>query len=208
MISKNSLSLVTERPYELGEAYFYKKGELIDVDPFLNHRDWALNHYGNCQKTTDALDKCYQDQMLRLVWSQLKPKTATLYINGTAPVVWREMRNIMSEPRWQDMNCCVIEYLTHLDSGPCWYKTEVYGPLSLEYLAKGRRPSVYLQQNTRPDPKIIAPNRLMNDLNDNQQENLLEMFNAHILSSNFFDIDQQLPQNKYILQRTNDLVYM
>lgn len=201
-------SVVSERPLELGEAYFYHKGNLLDVDPYLNHRDWALAQFP-IDDPTNALFECYEQGMIRITWNQ-NINECVLYINGRAPHIWREMKNIMEEPRWHgNVDHCVIEYVANINNQPSWYKTEIYGPESLRSLSKGKRPSKFMQSEVNPDfAKLVGANRLMNDLNDYQPDQLLEMFNQHFLSSNFFDIGQRLPQNNYILQKSNDLVYL
>ncbi len=37
----------TARPAELGEAFFYINGKLVDVGGFRNHRDWLVAHSDN-----------------------------------------------------------------------------------------------------------------------------------------------------------------
>jgi hypothetical protein len=218
-----------ERPKELGEAYFYINDELIDIDPYRNHRDWLVANATKLglpdyiQKTqTKALWEGYKKGFVRLVWDQGGKWMAgagtgqgnVLYINGVVQDVWNNIKSILNEPRWLGhIDTVVIEYVREKDGKPNWYQTDIFKGGDLESLYRGKRPrkqlappdAIYGGEQTGED--LMRANKLMNELNDNVPEKLFEFFNQHFLTSDKFDINGGIPQNKYVLQKTNDNIY-
>lgn len=225
---KRDLVEAADRPAELGEGYFWIDGHLVDIRPERNHRDWLVNNAERLglpswvsSKPSKALWEGYKRGILRVVWD---PKGAwrtgaahgqgrVLYINGTERDVWRNMRAVLNHPHWQGMiDSVVLEYVRDLSGKPNWYHTDIFRGGALESLYRGKRPRRELAPSNAAyggEPSVDQlreVNHLMNNLNDTPGP-ILEMFNQHFLSSEFFDFLKHVPQNKYVLQDINYNVY-
>lgn len=217
------------RPAALGEAYFYIDSGLVDVGSFRNHRDWLVAHSGQLGlpeyvKTTPAkaLWEAYRKGIIRLVWDkggrwqqgQARGQGNVLYINGFDKDVWRNIRKIINEPKWAgEINTVVVEYVREINGKPNWYHTDIFRGAALESLYRGKRPR---RDRTPPDAiyggepdysESVAQNRLVNHLNDTVETPILEMFNQHFVSTEFFDMLKHVPHNKWVLQSENYAVY-
>jgi hypothetical protein len=217
------------RPDELGEAYFYIDSQLVDVGSFRNHRDWLVAHSGQLrlpdyvkEKPAKALWEGYRKGVIRLVWDKGgKWKTGqghkqgnVLYVNGFDRDVWKNIQKIMNEPCWQGhIDTVVIEYVREVNGKPNWYHTDIFKGGALESLYKGRRPR---RERLPPDAiygghegyyESVAKNRLVNHWNDTLETPVMEMFNQHFVSTEFFDMLKHVPHNKWVLQSHNYAVY-
>lgn len=218
-----------DRPKELGEAYFYINDELIDIEPHRNHRDWLVANALKLglpdyiqTKQTKALWEGYKKGFVRLVWDQGGKWTVgagtgqgnVLYINGVVRDVWNNIKSILHEHRWLGhIDTVVIEYVREVNGKPNWYQTDIFKGNDLESLYRGKRPrkqlapsdAIYGGEPTGED--LMRANKLMNELNDNVPEKLFELFDACFFTTDKFDINGGIPQNKYVLQGTNDNIY-
>jgi hypothetical protein len=217
------------RPNELGEAYFYYDNKLIDIKPFRNHRDWLVAHSGQLllpeyvkEKPVKALWEAYRQGILRLVWDkggQWKTGAAhkqgnVLYVNGFDRDVWKNLKRIVNETKWAgQIDVVVIEYVREVNGKPNWYHTDIFKGGALEALYRGRRPR---RERLPPNAdyggeqsyvESVGKNRLINHLNDTVETQLMEMFDQHFVSTEFFDFLKHVPQNKWVLQSHNYAVY-
>jgi hypothetical protein len=190
------------RPAELGDAYFWIQGRLVDIYPERNHRDWLIKHQSNLslpdyiqQKPVRALWEAYKKGIIRIVWDRGgKWKTGpghqqgnVLYLNGMYSIVWHNIRSILNDPKWLgQVTTVVIEYVQEKDNKPNWYRTDIFRGGSLESLYRGKKPRVErLPPNAtyggEPDIHILKEiNHTMNMIND-QSGSVMEMFNTHII---------------------------
>lgn len=203
------------RPKELGQAYFWIAGELVDIMPYRNHRDWLLAHQQELalpdhvvQKPQKALWHAYQKGMIRLVWdphSLWKAGTgalesAVLYINGFERDVWKNMQRILNASPWVgEVQTVVVEYVRNVNGKPNWYHTDIFKGGDLESLYRGRRPRRQVAPPNATyggDQHVWEQNSIMNDLND-RPGHLFEMWHAHMLSTNFFNHHNHVPRNGF-----------
>lgn len=150
-----------DRPVELGDAYFYFGGKLIDVAPYRNHRDWLI---GNAEKVglpdyvhekpSKALFESYKLGWIRVVWDEggkwdqgrTALKGNSLHINGIDKNVWKSMRGIMNQNPWAgNIDNVVIEYLDVVGGKPKWdrydiFNQQILGVKNFDNLYKGRKP--------------------------------------------------------------------
>lgn len=219
----------TARPAELGAAFFYINGKLVDVGSFRNHRDWLVAHSGQLglpdyvkDSPVRALWEGYRQGIIRLVWDpegkwkggQGHKQGSVLYVNGFERDVWKNIQKIMNESRWQGLiDTVVIEYVREVNGKPNWYHTDIFKGGALESLYKGRRPR---RERLPPDAvyggepgfsESVAKNRLVNHWNDTIETPVMEMFNQHFVSTEFFDMLKHVPHNKWVLQSENYAVY-
>jgi hypothetical protein len=219
----------TPRPAELGEAFFYINRQLVDVGSFRNHRDWLVAHSGQLglpdyvkEKPVKALWEAYRKGVIRLVWDKEGKWRAgkghsqgnVLYVNGFSQDVWQNIQKIMNEPLWNGLiTTVVIEYVREVNGKPNWYHTDVFKGGALEKLYNGRRPR---RERLPPDAKYggeegysesVGRNRLVNYINDTVETPVMEMFNQHFVSTEFFDMLKHVPHNKWVLQDHNYAVY-
>lgn len=217
------------RPVELGDAYFYIDKQLVDVGSFRNHRDWLVAHSGQLrlpeyvkERPSKALWEAYKKGVIRLVWDrggkwregQAHKQGNVLYINGFERDVWSNIRGILNEERWAgDVDTVVVEYVREVNGKPNWYHTDIFRGGALESLYRGRRPR---RERVSPDAiyggepgysESVGRNRLVNHLNDTVETPILEMFNQHFVSTEFFDMLKHVPHNKWVLQSENYAVY-
>ena len=203
------------RPKELGYAYFWMDGKLVDVAPYRNHRDWLIAHQAELGLDPVVLDKphkalwhAYQNHVIRLVWDPESlwkagagaQESAVLYINGFERDVWQNMRQIMnSEPWVGKVKSVVIEYVRNVDGKPDWFHTDILKGDDLESLYRGRRPR---RQVAPPNATyggaldLWENNRIMNTLND-QPGPVFEMWHAHMLDTTFFHTHNHVPRNGF-----------
>lgn len=226
-ISSNSLKESVEelreqtaRPAELGDAYFWIDGSLVDIYPERNHRDWLLLKQQELdlpeyiqQKPVRALWEAYKKGIIRIVWDAgSKWKTGAghgqgnvLYLNGFERDVWSNMRQILnSEPWVGHINAVVIEYVRDVNGKPNWYHTDIFKGGAVESLYRGRRPR---RERLPPDAvyggdpgidMVREVNHMMNTVNDTAPTKVLEMFNSHFMSTGFFDKFKHVPHNGYM----------
>ena len=149
------------RPIELGTAYFYFDGKLIDIAPHRNHKDWLLDNIKMVrlsnyviEKPSKALFESYKLGWVRLVWDEngtwqhgkMTGQGSTLYINGIDRNVWRSMRGTMNNSPWVGrIDNVVIEYLDIVNDKPKWDRADIYSMATLgvenfDNLYKGRKP--------------------------------------------------------------------
>lgn len=217
------------RPTELGEAYFYIDRKLVDVGSFRNHRDWLLAHSGQLdlpsyvqEKPAKALWEAYRKGVIRLVWDkggrwqtgQGRGQGNVLYINGFHRDVWNNIRKIINEPRWAgEIDTVVIEYVREINGKPNWYHTDIFKGGALESLYRGklprreRLPANATYGGEQGYSESVARNRLVNHLNDTIDTPVMEMFDQHFVTTEFFDILKHVPHNQYVLQSHNHAVY-
>ena len=215
-----------QRPQELGEAYFYANDDLIDIEPYTNHRDWLLKNsdiYGfQSNNITNVPWEAYKNGFIRLIWDQggkWQSRVDTvygnvLYINGFSHDIWRNIKNIMNGERWAGyIDTVVIEHLKEVDGKTNWYHTDIIKDNALESLYRGKKPKKELAPTDAIYggdalvKKLVYPNRIMNNLNDKSEKNLIELFNQHYFTPNKFDIYSDVPQNKYVDQEVNYHIY-
>ncbi len=173
-------------------------------------------------KPVRALWEGYRQGIIRLVWdpdgkwkgAQEHKHGSVLYVNGFERDVWKNLQKIMNESRWQGLiGAVVIEYVREVNGKPNWYHTDIFKGGALESLYKGRRPrrerlppdAVYGGDNGHTEN--VARNRLVNHLNDTIETSVMEMFNQHFVSTEFFDMLKHVPHNKWVLQSENYAVY-
>jgi hypothetical protein len=210
----------TARPAELGDAYFWIDGSLVDIYPERNHRDWLLLKQQELdlpeyiqQKPVRALWEAYKKGIIRIVWDAgSKWKTGAghgqgnvLYLNGFERDVWANMRQILnSEPWVGHINAVVIEYVRDVNGKPNWYHTDIFKGGAVESLYRGRRPR---RERLPPDAvyggdpgidMVREVNHMMNTVNDTAPTKVLEMFNSHFMSTGFFDKFKHVPHNGYM----------
>jgi hypothetical protein len=206
------------RPAELGDAYFYIHHKLVDITPERNHRDWLVKHQHQLglpdyiqNKPVRALWEAYKQGILRIVWDKgAKWRTGVghgqgnvLYINGFDQDVWGNMKSILNQPKWAGMiDTVVIEYVQDAGGKPNWYKTDIFKGGDIESLYRGKKPRRQrLPANAtyggEPGIEMVKEiNHSMNHLNDTEQ-NVMEMFNAHIMGSGFWDQFRTTPKNGF-----------
>lgn len=205
VINKQEPKSKDQRPQELGEAYFYADDDLVDIEPYTNHRDWLMkNTKVSVTHPTKILWEAYKNGFIRLLWDQGgkwqsgvgKDQGNVLYINGFSNDIWRNIKNIMNEARWVGhIDTVVIEHLKEIDGKPNWYHTDIIKQDALESLYRGKKPkrelapadAIYGGDVTN----LVRPNRIMNHLNDTSKKNLIEMFNQH-----FFNQIGDKPMNR------------
>ena len=150
----------SQRPAEMGAAYFWINNQLVDIRPYRNHRDWLLAHQSRLglpdyvqQRPTRALWESYKQGVIRLVWDQggrwsqgsALGQGNVLYINGTHQSVWSHMRDIMHVPLWSgSVNTVVIEYVRDNQGQPQWYHSQTVRGAALESLYRGKQPRTEL----------------------------------------------------------------
>lgn len=208
------------RPAELGDAYFWIDGELVDISPERNHRDWLVKNQESLglpdyiqQKPVRALWEGYKRGIIRIVWDRGSRwrvgaghgQGNVLYINGFESDVWSNMRPILNHTPWVgEINTVVIEYVREVNGKPNWYHTDIFKGGAVESLYRGRRPR---RERLPPDAvyggepgidMVREVNHMMNHANDHAPQKVLEMFNSHFMSTGFFDKFKQVPHNGYM----------
>lgn len=177
-----------ERPVELGDAYFYFNGKLVDISPYRNHRDWLI---GNAEKIglpeyvhenpTKALFESYKLGWIRLVWDKGgkwdKGKAAqqgnSLYINGIDKIIWKNMQGFMNQHQWAgNIDVLVIEYLDIVGGKPKWNRTDIFNQNSLgaegfDNLYRGRKP-----KRSLAPANAVLPHYAQESFNANRRKNL------------------------------------
>ena len=149
-----------ERPADLGAAFFYFDGKLVDIAPHRNHRDWLLEHVMELPRyvldtPSKALFEAYKLGWIRIVWDiggvwqhgKAANQGNTIYLNGIDKYVWQSIKGIMNSDVWIGViDNVVIEYLDIIDDNPKWNRTDIYHLDNLGYenfdnLYKGRKPN-------------------------------------------------------------------
>jgi hypothetical protein len=178
----------SERPAEMGQAYFWIHGKLVDIRPYRNHRDWLLAHQDQLglpswvhQRPTRALWESYKQGVIRLVWDQggrwsqgsAHAQGNVLYINGVHSAVWAHMRDIMHVSLWSGtVNTVVIEYVRDHQGQPQWYHSQTVRGAAIESLYRGRAPRTELAPTDavyggEPEiSRLTEGNQRMNRIND------------------------------------------
>ena len=141
------------RPNELADAYFAFDGEVFDITPHRNHRDWLLENVElpeyTKKLTSKALYESYKLGYIRLVWDEfgnwnngkIYSENSTLYINGIDKTVWKNIRKILCHNRWHGIvNNVIIEYLDIVNNGPSWKRSDIFKGGDLESLYRGKKP--------------------------------------------------------------------
>ncbi len=182
---------MSDRPADLGEAFFFFQGNLINIHPHRNHRDWLIDSVNNIElpsyvqtKPSKALFESYKLGWVRIVWDEggkwQNGKAAhqgnSIYINGIDKYVWRSMRGILNQQPWiGNIDVVVIEYLDIVDEKPKWDRTDIFHCDSLDVqnfdnLYKGRKPNRSLAPADAKVPhyteEIFNANRRRNIDND------------------------------------------
>lgn len=208
------------RPAELGDAYFWIDGQLVDISPERNHRDWLVKNQESLglpdyiqQKPVRALWEGYKRGIIRIVWDRGSRwrvgaghgQGNVLYINGFERDVWSNMRPILNQRPWVgEVNTVVIEYVREVNGKPNWYHTDIFKGGAVEALYRGRRPR---RERLPPDAvyggepgvhMVREVNHMMNTINDSAPQKVLEMFNGHFMSTGFFDKFKHVPHNGYM----------
>ena len=200
---------VGDRPAELGDAYFWIDGHLVDVHPYRNHRDWLVSNAERLglpeyvqDKPVRALWEAYKKGIIRIVWDrggrwqtgQGKGQGNVLYLNGFPKDVWANMRGIINDEHWVGhINTVVIEYVREVNGKPNWFQTDIFRDGDIESLYRGKKP-----RRERLPPNAIyggepglaegvAANKMANIFNDHATATLSEMFDQHFFSTTFFD---------------------
>jgi hypothetical protein len=208
------------RPPELGNAYFWINGQLVDVGEYRNHRDWLLAHAPELdlpsyiqQSPKKALWEAYKKGVVRVVWDPSGVwksgagynQGAVLYLNGFERDVWNNITKLMNHPVWAGtINTVVIEYVKDVDGKPNWYHTDIFQGDQLESLYRGKRPRKSLlpadaNYGGEPDREQLRKfNHKMNQINDLAEGDVFEMFQSHGLQTTF-DITPNNTQNKYVI---------
>lgn len=203
------------RPKELGLAYFWILGRLVDISPYRNHKDWLLAHQKELdldptilEKPHKALWSAYQKHVIRLVWD---PETlwksgagaqesAVLYINGFESDVWKNIAKIMNSEPWVGrVKTVVIEYVKSVNGKPNWYQTDIFKAGDLESLYRGRKPRRQLAPINAKyggEPDLWEHNHIMNQVNDKPGA-VIEMWHAHLLDPTFFHTHNHMPRNGF-----------
>lgn len=153
--------LFEARPKELGAAYFFFEGALVDIDPYRNHSEWLVAHMDELElpgyiqnKPSKALFEAYKIGIIRIVWDEggkwqygrASKGDNVLYINGIEKTIWRNLAKIMNQQQWAGMiDTLVIEYLDIVAGKPKWDRFDMYrqaqiGWRGFEDLYKGRKP--------------------------------------------------------------------
>lgn len=201
------LNSPSARPTELGEAYFYVNGQLVDISPERNHRDWLLAHQSELglpdhvqQDQKKALWEAYKQHMIRIVWdkgAQWRTGVAhgqgnVLYLNGFDRDVWSHMKSILNEPIWVgQVDTVVVEYVQDKQGKPNWYHTDIFKGGDVESLYRGKRPR---RERAPPDAiyggepgveMVKEMNHHMNQLND-LADDVFEMFDQHVMAAGHY----------------------
>lgn len=206
---RTDISEEAARPVELGDAYFWIGGKLVDISPYRNHRDWLVAHAEPLglpdyiqTKPVRALWEAYKKGIIRIVWDrggkwksgQGSGKGNVLYLNGFEPDVWSNIQAIINDPHWVGhITTVVIEYVQNVGGKPNWFKTDIFKGGAIESLYRGKRPRRELLPPNAiygGEPGLmegVMANKMVNILNDQASGTLTEMFQQHFLSSEFFD---------------------
>lgn len=144
------------RPTQLGMAHFWIDQQLVNVDPYRNHRDWLLANQVRLglsatmhDRPNQALWMAYQSRMIRIVWDPLSQwsqgrahsRGAALYISGFEQVIWRHIKPMMNHPMWASMiHTVCLEYVRDHGGRAQWYHHQLFDGGDLESLYRGRRP--------------------------------------------------------------------
>lgn len=198
---------VSARPSELGDAYFYVNGQLVDISPERNHRDWLVKHQADLnlpdyilQNQKKALWEAYKHHINRIVWDKgAKWRTGVghgqgnvLYLNGFEKDVWSQMARMLNEHTWSGhIDTVVIEYVQDRGGKPHWYHTDIFKGGDIESLYRGKRPRRSLLP---PDAiyggepgirQVMEMNHAINQINDSSDD-IFEMFDHHVMASGHY----------------------
>jgi len=197
------MQTMSARPTELGDAYFYMNGKLVDISPERNHRDWLIKHQADLnlpsyilQNQKKALWEAYKHHIIRSVWDKgAKWRTGVghgqgnvLYLNGFERDVWGQMRRILNEPVWSGhIDTVVIEYVKDEGGKPNWYHTDIFKGGDIESLYRGKKPRRSLLPpdaiyGGEPGVEMVKEmNHAMNQINDSSDD-IFEMFDQHVMA--------------------------
>ena len=209
------------RPAELGDAFFWINGKLVDIGEHRNHRDWLVAHAERLglpdyiqTKPVRALWEAYKKGIIRIVWDRggswksgaAHKQGNVLYLNGFEKDVWNNMASIINNPVWAGhINTLVIEYVRDVGGKPNWYHTDIFRGGDLEALYRGKRPR---RERAPPDAtyggeptvdQVREYNQRMNQLNDSVDGDIFEMFQSHQLRSSL-DMTPNNSQNRFVIQ--------